>query len=196
MIVPAKKSYEGQLVKVNEFVKSTTRLLCRQWRGSPVTHICSVQGIPSVQEDLKKTRYGCIKNDWFDQKHFQDWYFSVALPYMKHQPVPRILLGDNLSRRLSKVILISCSDNNITFEMKQSTCLGQLLEVVYVIWLRKMHFIINDLVFQMRNTIAVHPVSWNSAGFNSIREPYPCDELIVINFPYAISYSDTKAILR
>lgn len=124
--------------KVNDFAKSATSLMFACSGDGKLLPIYVVYKAENLYDSWrfggpKGTRYGCTKSGWFDQKHFEDWYFTIALPYLQKQPQPRVLIGDNLSSHFSEAVLTSCGDNGITFTMlpKHSTHLAQPLDVAF-----------------------------------------------------------------
>lgn len=124
--------------KVNDFAKSATSLMFSCSGDGKLLPIYVVYIAENLYDSRriggpKGTRYGCTKSGWFDQKHFEDWYFSIALPYLRKQLSPRVLLGDNLSSHFSEAVLKSCGENEITFSMlpKHSTHLAQPLDVAF-----------------------------------------------------------------
>ncbi|KAJ8870952.1 hypothetical protein PR048_027254 [Dryococelus australis] len=70
---------------------------------------------------------------WFDQKPFEEWFERIALPYLKDQPPPRALIGDNLSSHFSYNVINLCNYNDIRFVAlpKNSTLFTQPLDVVF-----------------------------------------------------------------
>lgn len=46
-------------------------------------------------------RFNCTKHGWFDGATFEDWYFSIALPYLRRKKGPKLLIGDNLASHLN-----------------------------------------------------------------------------------------------
>lgn len=81
----------------------------------------------------KSARYGNSKSGWFDQKHFEEWFERVAFPYLKDQPPPRALIGDNLASHFSCNVIKLCNDNDIRFVAlpKNATHLTQPLDVAF-----------------------------------------------------------------
>lgn len=81
----------------------------------------------------KGTRYGNTKSGWIDQKTFDEWFSTIALPYLKRQDPPRALIGDNLSSHLSAHVIAECKNNDIRFIFlpKNSTHIAQPLDVAY-----------------------------------------------------------------
>lgn len=77
------------------------------------------------------TRYNRSKSGWFDQAIFEDWFLSLALPYLKKLEGPKVLLGDNLSSHISIKVLRECQENDIRFVLlpPNSTHLTQPLDV-------------------------------------------------------------------
>ncbi|XP_047108534.1 uncharacterized protein LOC124777248 [Schistocerca piceifrons] len=41
------------------------------------------------------------KSGWFDLPVFEDWFFTITLPYLKRQNGPTVMTGDNLSSHVS-----------------------------------------------------------------------------------------------
>lgn len=61
------------------------------------------------------TRYNRSKSGWFDSQSFEDWFRSIALPYLKKQDGRKVLIGDNLSSHFNQDVLELCEMNNIKF---------------------------------------------------------------------------------
>lgn len=63
------------------------------------------------------TRYNRSKNGWFNVIVFEDWFYSIALPYFKKfdADAPKVLIGDNLSSHISVKIIQDCKKHNIRF---------------------------------------------------------------------------------
>ncbi|XP_049792590.1 uncharacterized protein LOC126199707 [Schistocerca nitens] len=55
------------------------------------------------------------KTGWFDLPVFEDWLFTIALPYLKRQNGPTVVIGDNLSSYVSLCGIEECERNNISF---------------------------------------------------------------------------------
>ena len=60
-------------------------------------------------------RYGRTMTGWFDEFCFQDWFVTIALPYLKNLDGTKALIGDNLSSHLSDTVIRECGRNNIRF---------------------------------------------------------------------------------
>lgn len=124
--------------KVNDFAKSATSLMFSCSGDGKLLPTYVLYKAENLYDSWrvggpKGSRYGCTKSGWFDQKHFEDWFFQVAVPYLKKQPEPRVLIGDNLSSHFSESVLTSCVANGIFFTMlpKHSTHLAQPLDVAF-----------------------------------------------------------------
>lgn len=124
--------------KINDFAKSATSLMFSCTGNGQLLPLYIIYKAENMYESWrtggpKGTRYGCTKSGWFDQRHFEDWFFTVALPFLKKQPEPRVLIGDNLSSHFSEAVITSCTENNICFTMlpKNSTHLAQPLDVAF-----------------------------------------------------------------
>ncbi|XP_063231294.1 uncharacterized protein LOC134535878 isoform X2 [Bacillus rossius redtenbacheri] len=81
----------------------------------------------------KGTRYGHTKSGWMDQKTFEEWFLSTALPYLMKQDAPRALIGDNLSSHLSQLVISKCIEEDIKFIClpKNSTHMCQPLDISF-----------------------------------------------------------------
>lgn len=79
----------------------------------------------------RNARYGRNSSGWFDQPLFENWFQSVAFPYLMKQPAPRVLIGDNLCSHLSYKVIELCEENSIKFVFlpPSSTHLTQPLDV-------------------------------------------------------------------
>lgn len=122
--------------KVNDFAKSATSLMFSASGDGILLPIYVIYKAENLYDSWrtrgpKGTRYGCTKSGWFDQKHFEDWFFMVALPYLQKMPQPRVLIGDNLSSHFSETVLTACTENGVIFTMlpKHSTHLAHPLDV-------------------------------------------------------------------
>lgn len=76
-------------------------------------------------------RYASNESGWFDMRLFEEWFSTVALPYLKQFNCKKALLGDNLCSHLSINVIKLCQDNNIKFVLlpPNSTHLTQPLDV-------------------------------------------------------------------
>lgn len=85
------------------------------------------------------TRYNRTRSGWFDIMCFEDWFFTVVVPYYKHKEGPKVLVGDNLSSHFSKKILDACSEMNISFLClpPNATHVMQPLDVAFYAPLKK-----------------------------------------------------------
>ncbi|CAM1312259.1 Uncharacterised protein at_DN1782 [Pycnogonum litorale] len=59
------------------------------------------------------TRYNRTKSGWFDAQSFEDWFKTIALPYLRKKDGVKVLIGDNLSSHFSKDVLELCHHHNI-----------------------------------------------------------------------------------
>lgn len=77
-------------------------------------------------------RYNRTRSGWFDTNTFEDWFFSIILPYLRSLPPgPKVLLGDNLASHISAKVISQCANDNIRFILlpPNSTHLTQPLDV-------------------------------------------------------------------
>lgn len=83
----------------------------------------------------KGTRYNRSKNGWFNLIVFEDWFFSIAVPYFQKfdDGTPKVLIGDNLSSHISLRVINQCQKLNIRFVLlpPNSTHLCQPLDAAY-----------------------------------------------------------------
>lgn len=81
----------------------------------------------------KGARYANTKSGWIDQKTFEEWFLTIALPYLKKNDPPRALIGDNLSSHISAQVISLCEENDVRFIFlpKNSTHLCQPLDVSF-----------------------------------------------------------------
>lgn len=82
----------------------------------------------------KGTRFNRSHSGWFDTTIFEDWFFSIVLPYFKKLgDQKKVMIGDNLSSHISQKVIQCCHDNNISFVLlpPNSTHLTQPLDVAY-----------------------------------------------------------------
>ena len=63
----------------------------------------------------KGARYTCSKSGWFDATTFEEWFFSLAFPFLKKKEGKKALIGDNLTSHFSLKVLKACKDNDIKF---------------------------------------------------------------------------------
>ncbi|KAJ4434791.1 hypothetical protein ANN_23362 [Periplaneta americana] len=79
----------------------------------------------------KGTRYNRNRSGWFDLPVFEDWFFTIVLPYFKSKEGPKIMVGDNLSSHISLRVIEECERNNISYILlpPNSTHLLQPLDV-------------------------------------------------------------------
>ncbi|XP_055617918.1 uncharacterized protein LOC129763145 [Toxorhynchites rutilus septentrionalis] len=83
----------------------------------------------------KGTRYNRSKSGWFDKTIFEDWFFSMTLPYFQNldNNLPKVIIGDNVASYLSYKVMKSCLENNIRFAFPppNATHICQPLDVAY-----------------------------------------------------------------
>jgi len=79
------------------------------------------------------TRYNRSKSGWFDERIFDDWFHSLALPFLKKKPSPRVLIGDNLSSHVSISVINACIEHDIKFILlpPNTTHICQPLDVAF-----------------------------------------------------------------
>lgn len=63
----------------------------------------------------KGSRFNRSPSGWFDKTIFEDWFFQIALPFLKKKQGKKVLIGDNLSAHLSAGVLHACITNNIKY---------------------------------------------------------------------------------
>lgn len=91
-------------------------------------------------------RYNRSKSGWFEGNIFEDWFLTIALPYLKKQgDCYKAIIGDNLASHISVNILQHCIQNNIRFILlpPNSTHLCQPLDLAFfsplkTIWRREL----------------------------------------------------------
>eukprot|EP00102_Acyrthosiphon_pisum_P020516 XP_016657726.1 PREDICTED: uncharacterized protein LOC107882980 [Acyrthosiphon pisum] len=79
------------------------------------------------------SRYNRSKSGWFDERIFDDWFHSLALPFLKKKPSPRVLIGDNLSSHVSISVINTCIEHDIKFILlpPNTTHICQPLDVAF-----------------------------------------------------------------
>jgi len=80
------------------------------------------------------TRYNRSRSGWFDMTLFEDWFFSIVMPYFRKFPdKKKVMIGDNLASHVSTKVIESCKTNNISFVLlpPNSTHLTQPLDVAF-----------------------------------------------------------------
>ena len=84
-------------------------------------------------------RYGYSDSGWFEERSFEDWFFSLALPKLRKQTGKKVLIGDNLSSHLSEKVIEACKRHDIAFVclFPNGTHLLQPLDVAYFAPLKK-----------------------------------------------------------
>lgn len=60
-------------------------------------------------------RFNRTDSGWFDSNTFEDWFLSVALPYLRRKEGKKVMIGDNLGSHMSLRIIEECEQNNIAF---------------------------------------------------------------------------------
>lgn len=84
-----------------------------------------------IEGGSEGARYNRSKNGWFDTNLFEDWFFTIALPYFRRKTGKKVLIGDNLASHITFAVIHCCVNNNISFVLlpKNSTFLCQPLDV-------------------------------------------------------------------
>ena len=79
------------------------------------------------------TRFNRSKSGWFDNICFEDWFNTIALPYLRRKDGKKVLIGDNLSSHFSQEVLEKCQEHNIKFVClpPNSTHMCQPLDVAF-----------------------------------------------------------------
>ena len=109
------------------------------YKSTAMLHSWMLNGPPNA-------RYNRSKSGWFDSATFTDWFFKVALRYLRRLPGRKVLIGDNLASHLTKDVIDSCQRNNIAFIFlpPNSTHLTQPLDVSYFAPLKQTWRIVLD----------------------------------------------------
>ena len=55
-----------------------------------------------------KVRYNRTKSGWFDSVTFEDWFFTVVVPWAEKLDGKKVIIGDNLSSHLSPHVVKAC----------------------------------------------------------------------------------------
>ena len=78
-------------------------------------------------------RYNRSKSGWFDNVCFRDWFYTVALPFLRRKEGRKLLIGDNLSSHFSQDVIEECQKCDIYFVClpPNSTHLCQPLDVSF-----------------------------------------------------------------
>lgn len=63
----------------------------------------------------KGARYSCSKSGWFESNTFEEWFYSLALPFLNKKEGTKVLIGDNLSSHFSVKVIETCRKDNIKF---------------------------------------------------------------------------------
>lgn len=86
-----------------------------------------------IEGGIPGAGYNRNQSGWFDLTMFQDWFFTILLPYFKKLDGPKVMVGDNLSSHLSPLVIKQCQDNDIRFVLlpPNSTHLCQPLDVAF-----------------------------------------------------------------
>jgi len=98
------------------------------------------------------TRYNRSKSGWFDNVCFRDWFYTIALPFLRRKEGRKVLIGDNLSSHFSQDVIDECQQCDIHFLClpPNSTHLCQPLDVSFF----------RPLKIQWRNILN----EWKSGG--------------------------------
>jgi hypothetical protein len=92
-----------------------------------------------MQGGPTNARYGYSDSGWFEERSFEDWFFSLALPKLRRLEGKKVLIGDNLSSHLSSKVIEACKANSIAFIClyPNGTHLLQPLDIAYFAPLKK-----------------------------------------------------------
>lgn len=52
--------------------------------------------------------------------YFEDWFFTVVIPYFKNKTGRNLVVDDNFSEHFSERVFKSCQENNISFVSSSS----------------------------------------------------------------------------
>ena len=96
---------------------ATKQLICTIC-GNRVDHLSQIQPLAS---------------GWFEMQTFEDWFMTLALPYLKKLEGKKIMIGDNFSSHLSTEVIKQCEENDIAFVLlpPDSTHILQPLDVLF-----------------------------------------------------------------
>ena len=61
------------------------------------------------------TVYECTKNDWFDLRIFEVWFFMQFLPFIENRSGRVVLIGDNPGSHFSPSVIQECVNHDIYF---------------------------------------------------------------------------------
>lgn len=77
--------------------------------------------------------YNRSQRGWFDSTLFEDWFYSVVLPYFRQLEGDKVVIGDNLASHITLSVIQQCENNNIRFVLlpPNSTHMLQPLDVAY-----------------------------------------------------------------
>lgn len=63
----------------------------------------------------KGSRFNRSQSGWFHKNIFEDWFYQIALPYLKKKNGTKDFIGDNLASHISAGVLDTCLENNIKY---------------------------------------------------------------------------------
>ncbi|CAI6355667.1 unnamed protein product [Macrosiphum euphorbiae] len=101
--------------------------------------------VPWRNSAPKGTRFNCYRSGWFNTKFFEDWVFTVAIPYLKKSVGLKVLVGDSLSSHLSCDAIKMCDDSGakFVFHPANSTHLTQPFDVAFFRPLNSLEYLWN-----------------------------------------------------
>jgi len=68
-----------------------------------------------IKRAPKGTKFSVSPNGWFGAFQFEQFFFELALPYLRRKEGKRMMIGDNLSSHISPDVIQACKDNDIQF---------------------------------------------------------------------------------
>lgn len=52
----------------------------------------------------KGSRFNRSQSGWFDKNIFEDWFYQIALPYLKKKNGTKVFIGDNLASHIYQLV--------------------------------------------------------------------------------------------
>ncbi|GFN97405.1 tigger transposable element-derived protein 2 [Plakobranchus ocellatus] len=159
------------------------------------------------------TCFGRSKSGWMDSVNFEEWFTSVVVPWARHRSGSKVMIGDNLSSHINRIVLEKCEQLDIKFVLlpPNSTDKCQPLDVSFfgpmkrewrkIMQCHKQKYptsasleksFFPDLLSKLMENLGMRSKHNMRAGFQACGI-YPLDESVVLKkFPRASGTSPTK----